>query len=163
MTTFKNIGAGFLRLAPRIGIQLVRSHFDSKVPKQGTEGSAGFDLHSVEDGCIAAGQTSIVSTGLSMAIPLNFVGLICSRSGLAAKSSVFVLNAPGVIDSDYRGEIKLILMNAGPTSYTYCEGDRLAQIMFVRHEQVKFIEVVGLDETDRGYGGFGSTGVAFPA
>lgn len=142
-----------------ISIPVKRTHPHAVIPALGTHGAAAFDLCAVHDGVIPNGHSALVETSLCFEIPYGYVGMICSRSGLAAKKSVFVLNAPGIADSDYRGSIKLILQNMGGGYFQYLAGDRLAQIMFVKHEHVVFREVSELSDTARGEGGFGSTGV----
>ena len=108
---------------------------------------------------IEPGKTSIIPTGISLSIPKNFEIQIRPRSGLAAKSQVSVLNTPGTIDADYRGEIKVILINLGNKTFTIEKGTRIAQMVLSPVTKAKFKEVENLDETDRGSGGFGSTGI----
>lgn len=133
-------------------------------PSLGTPGAAAYDLTANDSAILVAGQTACIGTGLSVAIPKGMAGLVCSRSGLALKHGVFVLNAPGVIDSDYRGEIGVILHKAAGSvgAFTINAGDRIAQLMFVRCEEVNFapVDFQELGNTERGTGGFGSTGVA---
>jgi dUTP pyrophosphatase len=129
------------------------------VPLYAQIGDAGADLISTEELTLTPGQTKLVKTGTSVAIPESMVGMVCSRSGLAAKNAIFVLNAPGIIDSGYRGEIGVVLHNAGEEWFAIKPGDRIAQLVFVRHVVVDFNQVESLDETERGDGGFGSTGV----
>jgi dUTP pyrophosphatase len=157
-------------------MKLKKLHPEAIIPTLGTQGAAAFDLHALlHDGqsmIIHPGGRSLVKTGIALQIPFGMVGMICSRSGLANKSGVFVLNAPGLIDSDYRGEIGVILFNASDSPFTVMRGDRIAQIMFVKVKTFEggkkspvrdLFEVVdNLDETDRGSGGFGSTGVVTP-
>lgn len=132
----------------------------AQAPTKGTEGAAAFDLKANHDTVLAAGQTTLIKTGINAAIPKGMVGLVCSRSGLALKESVFVLNAPGLVDSDYRGEVGVILHKAAGSggAFTIKKGDRIAQLMIVRHEDVEFEVVDSLDQTERGNNGFGSTG-----
>jgi dUTP pyrophosphatase len=137
-----------------------RANPQANVPTVATHGAAGVDLLADHDAVIPAGSWALIKTGLKMAIPYGFAGLICSRSGLALKTGLIVLNAPGVIDSDYRGEIGVILANFGNQDYPLRAGDRIAQMVFQRIEQPEFVVVDDLDETARGEGGFGSTGVA---
>ena len=129
------------------------------LPKQATSGSAGFDLCYAgrDDIVIPPGTRAVLPTGVKLALPMGFEAQIRSRSGLAAKEGVMVLNSPGTVDSDYRGEIGVILMNFSPALFVVRHGDRIAQMVISRYERVKFIESA-LDETDRGDGGFGSTG-----
>lgn len=128
------------------------------VPQAASAGAAAVDLCASEDGLLPAHLTRLFKTGLSVAIPSGHVGLVCSRSGLALKHSVFVLNAPGVVDSDYRGEIGVILHNAGGQNYEVQRGDRIAQLLIIPVVTAQFQAVEKLPETDRGGGGFGSTG-----
>ncbi|MBE6693888.1 MAG: dUTP diphosphatase [Ruminococcaceae bacterium] len=123
--------------------------------------AAGADLYSLPsagDVTIPAGKTAFVHTGVAMAIPDSYVGLVCARSGLACKSGLAPANKVGVIDSDYRGEIMVALHNHGDTDRTVCGGDRVAQLLIIPVEQAVFHVVDDLDDTQRGEGGFGSTG-----
>ena len=130
------------------------------IPKAATESSAGADLHAIEDGFINPGKRDLVKTGLAMAIPHGNVGLICPRSGLALKHGVTVLNAPGVIDADYRGDVGVILYNTGVETFSWKKGDRIAQILFMSTRTAEILVVDSLTSTSRGAGGFGSTGVS---
>lgn len=128
-------------------------------PLQATEGSAGFDLRACLDGPVTvdAYSRSVIPTGVRMALPVGFEGQVRPRSGLAFKHGITVLNAPGTIDSDYRGEISVALYNASNEPYTIEPGDRVAQLVVSRYEGVTF-EAGELSESERGEGGFGSTG-----
>lgn len=132
-----------------------------KAPAYGSSGASGFDLraNNEEDITIPVGGTSLIPTGLYMAVPAGFEMQVRSRSGLAAKNGVFVLNTPGTVDSDYRGEVKVILHNAGTQPFTVTAGDRIAQgvICPVVHAVWNIVE--SLESSERGEGGFGSTGV----
>lgn len=130
-----------------------------ETPKRGSAMSAGYDLASASRDAIVCvpGDRVVVPTGIKIALPAGYEGQVRSRSGLAAKHGIMVLNSPGTIDADYRGEIKVILQNFGTAPFPINRGDRIAQLVIARHERVEFIENV-LDETDRGSGGFGSTG-----
>lgn len=139
-------------------VQIKKIHPDAVVPKYQTAGAAGVDLCSVEDVTIGEGDKALVATGLSMAIPHGWEGQVRPRSGLAAKSALTVLNSPGTIDSDYRGEVKVILINHGHGVFHVRKGDRIAQMVFAPVAQAEFAEVETLESTDRGAGGFGSTG-----
>lgn len=137
-------------------------HFEGlELPHYQTTGSAGLDVcsASVVDVIIPKGTLALVPTGLAIAIPNGFECQVRSRSGLAAKNMVFCLNSPGTIDSDYRGEVKVILANLGSNDFVVKFGDRIAQLVFNKYESITWSEVEELDETDRGDGGFGSTGV----
>lgn len=132
-----------------------------KAPAYGSAGASGFDLraNNEEDITIPVGGTALIPTGLYMAVPAGFEMQVRSRSGLAAKNGVFVLNTPGTVDSDYRGEVKVILHNAGTQPFTVTAGDRIAQgvICPVVHAVWNIVE--SLESSERGEGGFGSTGV----
>jgi dUTP pyrophosphatase len=140
----------------RISIQ--KLHSEAEIPMYHTDGSAGFDLHAIEEIVLESGETQLIGTGLAFAIDTGYEVQIRPRSGLAAKHGVTVLNAPGTIDSDYRGEIKVILINHGKSSYTVKKGTRIAQAIVALANQAVLVEVDSLDETVRGEGGFGSTG-----
>lgn len=129
--------------------------------EKATKGSAGFDLlASINDPLeICAGKSLLVPCGFSLQMPINFEAQVRPRSGLALKNSVTVLNTPGTIDSDYRGEICVILINHGQISFKICRGMRIAQIIFKENPEVNLVEVDKLNDTKRGSGGFGSTGV----
>ena len=132
-----------------------------ELPKYETNGSSGMDLSAnIEKQIkIEPGKTSIIPTGISVSIPKNFEIQIRSRSGLAAKSQISVLNSPGTIDADYRGEIKVILINLGNKTFVIERGARIAQMVLCPIVKAKFKEVDSLDDSDRGNSGFGSTGV----
>ena len=129
--------------------------------EKATKGSAGFDLlASINNPLeIGAGKSLLVPCGFSLQMPNNFEAQVRPRSGLALKNSITVLNTPGTIDSDYRGEICVILINHGQISFKISRGMRIAQIIFKETPEVNLIEVDELDNTKRGSGGFGSTGV----
>ncbi len=130
------------------------------LPKYETTGSSGMDLAANIEHPITLkpGETSLISTGISISIPNNFEIQIRPRSGLASKNQISVLNTPGTIDSDYRGEIKVLLINMGKKSYTIENGARIAQMVLCPIVKAKIIEVESLQKTGRGSGGFGSTG-----
>ena len=130
------------------------------LPKYETDGSSGMDLSAnIEKEIeIAPGKTSIIPTGLAVAIPKNFEIQIRPRSGLAAKKQISVLNTPGTIDADYRGELKVILINLGENTFKVEKGLRIAQMILCPVVKATFKEVEELEETIRGSGGFGSTG-----
>ena len=132
-----------------------------ELPKYETSGSSGMDLSAnIEKQIkIEPGKTSIIPTGISVSIPKNFEIQIRSRSGLAAKSQISVLNSPGTIDADYRGELKVILINFSNKTFVVDRGTRIAQMVLCPIVKAKFKEVDNLDNTDRGAGGFGSTGL----
>ena len=132
----------------------------AQIPIYKTEGSSGMDLMALTEDkiVIKPNKSALVPTGLSVAIPNDTEIQIRPRSGLAAKSSISVLNTPGTIDSDYRGELKVILFNHGDKEFIINNGDRIAQMVLVPILKVHFEEVLDLPETIRGSGGFGSTG-----
>jgi len=126
------------------------------LPTKGTPGSAGYDLRSAVDFKIAPGKQLLISTELQMIIPLGYVGFIKSRSGLGLKSSIEA--KIGVIDSDYRGEVKVLLYNYGDSTFTGKKGDKIAQLVVLQCMTSQPVSVVSLSSTVRGAGGFGSTG-----
>ena len=131
------------------------------LPVYASPGSAGADLraHIETTITIPPGARAIVPTGLRFAIPPGFEGQVRPRSGLAFEHGISVLNSPGTIDSDYRGEVQIILVNHGDTDFYVSDGDRIAQLVFTAVERVEFVASDALGETERGSGGFGSTGV----
>lgn len=141
-------------------LQFVRlqNGIDLPLPAYTTNGAAGMDIVSAERTMVHVGKTKVISTGWAVEIPEGFEIQIRSRSGLAAKQSVFVLNSPGTIDSDYRGEIKIILRNEGNTPFYVYRGDRIAQLVLAPVLRAKPSEAFSLSHTVRGDGGLGSTG-----
>ena len=141
-------------------IEIKKLNENAIVPKYGTEYSAGADLYALIDGSVTIepGESVLVHTGISMAIPEGLVGLVFGRSGMASKRGLAPANKVGVIDSDYRGEIMVCLHNHGTVAQTVENGERIAQISFVPYYTADFKEVKELDSTERGEGGFGSTG-----
>ena len=131
------------------------------LPKYETIGSAGIDLQAGinEDIIIKPNETKLIKTGIAIALENGYEAQIRPRSGLALKNSITVLNTPGTIDCDYRGEICVILINHGKQDFTVTSGMRIAQMVISKYQQAEIIEVKDLDETARGKGGFGSTGV----
>ncbi len=131
------------------------------LPKYETSGSAGMDLIAAIDKTITLkpGEIKLVKTGIAIALEKGFEAQVRPRSGLALKNGITVLNSPGTIDSDYRGEICVILVNHSQVDFTITRGMRIAQIVIAKHEQAEIVEVENLDETARGSGGFGSTGL----
>jgi dUTP pyrophosphatase len=127
-------------------------------PVYSSTGAAGCDLKSTEDVFMEPGSYVAINTGLQLEIPEGFVGMVCPRSGMAVKHGITVLNAPGIVDSDYRGEVKVILINHGQERYKVSIGDKIAQIVFVQCAQATFYPSSSLSETERSTGGFGSTG-----
>ena len=136
----------------------VKANEGIELPSYATPGSAGMDLRSSERIVIRAGETALVPTGLFMEIPFGYEGQVRPRSGLALKHGITVPNTPGTIDSDYRGELKVILMNLGKADFVVEPGDRIAQLVFAEVTQGELVPVEELSETERSSGGFGSTG-----
>ncbi|MBD9260805.1 MAG: dUTP diphosphatase [Prevotella sp.] len=131
------------------------------LPAYVTPQSAGMDLRANIDESIVLHpmERRLVPTGLFMALPAGFEAQIRPRSGLALKHGITVLNTPGTIDADYRGEIMVLLINFSQTDFVINDGERIAQMVIAKHENAEFIEVETLDETERGAGGYGHTGV----
>jgi dUTP pyrophosphatase len=130
------------------------------LPAYAHPGDAGLDLVAAHDGVITPGARLLVRTGVALALPDGYVGLVHPRSGLAAKYGVTVANAPGTIDAGYRGEISVCLVNLDPVhTFELSRGDRIAQLLIQRVEHVRLVEVAELPGSHRGDGGFGSTGV----
>lgn len=127
------------------------------LPAYATPGSSGLDLRADEPVTLAPGERRLVPTGLALALPLGFEGQVRPRSGLALRDGLTCLNTPGTIDSDYRGEVGVILVNLGSKTATLARGDRIAQLVIARCEHVVLVEGE-LDDTTRGAGGFGHTG-----
>lgn len=127
-------------------------------PARATDGSAGFDLRATEGDVISPSYRKVFGTGVSVAIPPGFVGKVFSRSGMGFKYGVSLANGTGIIDSDFRGEIKVSLINKGNDFYAVKRGDRIAQIIFEKLPDIELEKVTVLDVTERGNNGFGSTG-----
>ena len=142
-----------------IPVKRLDSAGDLPLPSYETNGSAGMDVRATEAASIPPGKRGLVGTGFAFAIPEGYEVQVRPRSGLALKKGVTVLNTPGTIDSDYRGEIKVILANLGDEDFIIERGDRIAQIVVAPVQRGNLVEVADLDETARGTGGFGSTGV----
>ena len=128
------------------------------LPAYATPGAAGMDVVAAEEATLAPGERHAVATGFSVAIPEGFEIQVRPRSGLALKHGITVPNTPGTIDSDYRGELKVILINHGAEPFPIHRGDRIAQLVLAPVTLAAWVEVAELDETERGAGGFGSTG-----
>lgn len=144
-----------------IKIKKLDNFNDLPLPKYETSGSAGIDLLAAIDEpiIIQAGEIKLIKTGISIALEKGFEAQVRPRSGLALKNGITVLNTPGTIDSDYRGEVCVILINHSKTDFTITRGMRIAQMVIAKHEQAEIVEVENLDETARGKKGFGSTGL----
>jgi dUTP pyrophosphatase len=139
-------------------VQVRRLVSEAILPRYQTPDAAGMDLHAVETVTIAPGATVAVDTGLAFAIPRGFEGQVRPRSGIALKHAVTVVNAPGTIDADYRAAVKVLLINHGREPFAIKVGDRIAQLVIAPVIQADLVEVDTLSETERGTGGFGSTG-----
>ena len=142
---------------PEISVQ--RLDAELPLPRRAHEGDAGVDLYAREDVVLApGGGRALMPTGIAIAIPLGFAGFVLPRSGLALNNGISVVNAPGLIDSHYRGELKVVLLNTDASRpYNVHRGDRIAQLVIQRVEEVTWTEVDSLDENNRG-GGFGHSG-----
>lgn len=142
-------------------IKKLENSQDLPLPKYETSGSAGMDLTAAIDESIIIkpGEIKLIKTGIAIALEKGFEAQIRPRSGLALKNGITVLNTPGTIDSDYRGEVCIILINHSQTDFTINRGMRIAQMIIAKYEQPEISEVESLDDTARGSGGFGSTGV----
>jgi len=142
-----------------VDIAVTRLDEGLPLPRPAHEGDAGVDLYAREDAMIApAGGRRLMPTGIAIAIPVGCAGFVLPRSGLALNHGISVVNAPGLIDAHYRGELKVVLLNTDPSRpYRVHRGDRIAQLVIQRVEEVRWIEVDRLDENDRG-GGFGHSG-----
>lgn len=131
------------------------------LPAYATRESAGMDLRANTDGPVTLRpmERRLIGTGLHIALPKGFEAQIRPRSGLALRNGITVLNSPGTVDADYRGEIKVLLVNLSAEDFTLNDGERIAQMVIARHEQAEFAVVDALDDTERGEGGYGHTGV----
>ncbi len=141
-------------------LRVLRLRPSARLPARASEGAAGLDLCADLDApvSLAPGAFALVPTGIAIALPPGHEGQVRPRSGLAAKHGVTVLNAPGTIDEDYRGEVKVILVNHGREPFVVASGERIAQLVVAKVERPRVVEVDSLDATARGEGGFGSTG-----
>jgi dUTP pyrophosphatase len=129
------------------------------LPTRAYPGDAGLDLYALQDGRLDAGERASVRTGVAVEIPDGYAGLVLPRSGLAARSGIALVNAPGLIDAGYRGEVRVLLLNTDrATPFTIAGGDRIAQLVLVRIEAPPVVEVEALSVSERGEGGFGSSG-----
>jgi dUTP pyrophosphatase len=132
----------------------------ARPPARAHDGDAGYDLHAAEPARLEPGERATVGTGIAVAIPPGHAGLVLPRSGLAARHGISVVNAPGLIDAGYRGEVRVLLLNTDRArAFEVAPGDRIAQLVVVRVEGPELEESTELDDTARGGGGFGSTGV----
>ena len=144
----------------KMKVPFIKLHPDAMMPTYGSRHAAGADLYALAEAeiLIPAGKTVFVSTGIAMEIPEGFVGLVFARSSMGAKRNLAPANKVGVIDSDYRGEIKVVLHNHGDTDQVVMPGERIAQLAIVPYLMAEFEECTSLSDTERGEGGFGSTG-----
>ncbi|MBW0106556.1 dUTP diphosphatase [Pseudonocardia sp. KRD291] len=146
-------------VAPSVDVLLTRLDPDVPLPSYARAGDAGADLTTAEDVTLAPGERALVGTGVAIALPPGFAGFVHPRSGLAARSGLSVVNAPGTVDAGYRGEIKVCLINHDPAvTLVLRRGDRIAQLVVQRVEHARFVEVTELPSSARGAGGHGSTG-----
>jgi dUTP pyrophosphatase len=141
----------------RLAVQ--RLHPAAVLPTRTHASDAGFDLHAVEPATLGPGERAMVPTGIAIALPEGHAGLVLPRSGLAARHGIALVNAPGLIDEGYRGELRVLLLNTDRAEpFAIAPGDRIAQLVLVRVSVVDAVEVEALDATERGDGGFGSSG-----
>ena len=140
-------------------VKVLRSDPEAQLPSYAHPGDAGMDVRSVENVTLAPGARALVRTGLVLMLPPDAEAQVRPRSGLALKHGVTVLNTPGTIDAGYRGEVGVILVNLGTEPFTVEKGMKIAQIVVSPVAQAEIVEVASVDETDRGTGGFGSTGI----
>jgi dUTP diphosphatase len=137
-----------------------RLHPEAILPVRAYDGDAGLDLHAAEAAELGPGERASVGTGIAVEIPEGHAGLVLPRSGLAAKHGISLVNAPGLIDAGYRGEIRVLLLNTDrEVPFRIAPGDRIAQLLLVAHAAPPVVEVEELEDSERGEGGFGSSGV----
>ena len=146
----------------KVSVQRLPHGADLPLPAYATAQSAGLDLMAAveADVTLAPGARQLIPTGLSIALPAGYEAQVRPRSGLALKHGITVLNSPGTIDADYRGEVKVLLINHGPENFVLKRGDRIAQMVVAPVTRIAWTTVETLDETERGAGGYGSTGIA---
>jgi dUTP pyrophosphatase len=141
-------------------VEFARLRDGAREPRQGHEGDAGYDLFAVEEARIEPGERVSVGTGIAVAIPEGHAGLVLPRSGLAARHGIALVNAPGLIDAGYRGEVRILLINTDQREpFAIAAGDRIAQLVITEVNHAQFVETRLLSDTARGTAGFGSTGV----
>jgi dUTP pyrophosphatase len=151
-------------LSQTVSVQITRvgppGTDDIQLPAYATDGAAGMDLHAAlsQDIVVQPGERALVPTGIAIALPAGYEAQVRPRSGLAAKHGIGILNSPGTVDSDYRGEIKVILVNHSQEPFPIARGDRIAQLVVSSYVKAVWTESASLDETTRGSGGFGHTG-----
>jgi dUTP pyrophosphatase len=142
----------------KIEIMRLPNGADLPLPSYATAGAAGMDLRSAQSLTLKPGERALVATGIAIALPHRLEAQVRPRSGLAVKHGVTVLNAPGTVDWDYRGEIKVPLINLGHEEFAINRGDRIAQMVFAKVDVAELLEVTIFEQTERGSGGFGSSG-----
>ncbi len=142
----------------KFNVNFIKLNDNAIVPTRGTDQSAGADLYSIEEVTILSGETKLIHTAIAMEIPEGYGGFIFARSGLATKRGLAPANKVGVVDADYRGEIMVSLHNHSSETQVVAKGERVAQLVFLPYAAANFVEVQALSETERGEGGFGSTG-----
>jgi len=152
-------GGGADAPRPRVRFRRLPSNPDLPLPERATLQAAGYDVRCAEEAALAPGEIRLVATGLVMELPEGFECQVRPRSGLALKHGITLPNSPGTIDPDYRGELRVIMQNLGPEVVVLARGERIAQLVFARFEVPDVTEAELLSETERGSGGFGSTGV----
>ncbi|HEX3668222.1 MAG TPA: dUTP diphosphatase [Acidimicrobiia bacterium] len=139
-------------------LRVLKLRDDASLPLRAREGDAGLDLRAVESASIAAGSRATIPTGIALEIPPRHAGLVLPRSGLASRHGIALVNGPGLIDSGYRGEVKVLLLNTGREAFEVEPGDRIAQLLLVPYAEAEAVEVAEVAGSARGDGGFGSTG-----
>jgi dUTP pyrophosphatase len=142
-----------------VTLKFKKVHSEAIIPKFAREGDAGLDIHALENYLLHPTNHTLVKTGLKMQIPQGYEAQVRPRSGLALKNKITLLNSPGTIDSGYRGELGVIMINHGNKTFEIKKGDRIAQLVIAKHESPEIQEVNDLDNSERGEGGFGSTGI----
>jgi dUTP pyrophosphatase len=149
-----------MEAAVRIRIRYLKHHAGLPAIRRQTPGSSGYDIHAACAGeiVIAPGAAALIPAGFELSMPDGYEAQVRPRSGLAVKNRIGLLNSPGTVDSDYRGEVCVILCNFGDDPFVVSRGDRIAQLVFSRLPRVELVEDEALDETERGTGGFGHTG-----
>jgi dUTP pyrophosphatase len=142
-----------------MSLRIARLDGRARLPTRAHDGDAGLDLYALEGAVLAPGERAAIPTGVAVEIPPGQAGLVLPRSGLAARHGISVVNAPGLIDAGYRGEVRVLLLNTDREQpFELVAGDRIAQLVLVRVELPELVEVESLDESERGAGGFGSSG-----
>ncbi len=147
------------RVTGTVPLRIKRLRPDVELPSYAHPGDAGLDIRSAEEVVLQPGERALVSTGFAMALPEGYAAFVQPRSGLASKHGISIVNTPGLIDCHYRGEVKVILVNLGGEPFRVRKGDRIAQMVIQRVERAEVLEVEELEDTARGEGGFGSTGI----